>query len=86
MIPVDFLEMLRCPQSGQPLGLAGTDVLKLLNDRISRGSPAGQGVCNLAGMAVEQPMEEALLRGDRLLLYPIRDGIPVLLADEAIRL
>ena len=86
MIPADLLDLLRCPQSGQTLALAGADILAPLNERISRSSQAGQGVCNLAGVAVEQPITEALLRRDRLLIYPVRDGIPVLLAEEAISL
>ncbi len=86
MIPADLLELLCCPQSGQPLGLAGQDVLAPLNERISRASETGQGVCNLAGVLVGQPLTEALLRLDQLMIYPVRDGIPVLLAEEAIRL
>ncbi len=86
MIPADFLEMLRCPQSGQGLAWAGPEVLTPLNDRISQNPRGPSGVCNLAGAAVEAPLTEALLRLDRRMLYPIRDGIPVLLAEEAISL
>ncbi len=86
MIPTDFLELLRCPQSGQPLGLAGPDVLASLNERISRKLQAGQGEDGFAGVAVGQPFTEALLTHDQLLLYPIRDGIPILLVEAAIRL
>ena len=85
MIPADLLELLRCPQSGQALVVAEPAMLARLNERISR-RPPGPGVCNLAGVPVEHTLTEALLRVDRLLLYPIRDGIPVLLADEAISL
>ena len=34
--------------------------------------------------ARETPLEAALLREDAKLVYPIRNGIPVLLHDEAI--
>lgn len=32
------------------------------------------------------PLDAALLREDGLVAYPIRDGIPLLVPDEAIRL
>ena len=77
MLPADLLEMLRCPQTGQPLALAGPEVLGPLNERLARSR---------RGPGTEPPLTAALLRLDRLLLYPIRDGIPVLLAEEAIPL
>lgn len=74
MIPADFLEMLRCPQSGQGLAWADAELLQRVNARTeAKATTAG-------------PLTEALVRLDRLVLYPVRDGIPVLLAEEAIPL
>lgn len=83
MIPADFLELLRCPQSGQPLAMAGEDVLTTLNHRITQ---APGTVCNQGGAVVGQPLTEALLRADRTLVYPLRDNIPLLLVEEGILL
>ena len=40
----------------------------------------------MGGAAVERTLEAGLVREDGLIVYPIRDGIPVLLIDEGIRL
>ena len=86
MIPADFLDLLRCPASGQTVAMADAEVLARLNERIARTSSSETPVRNGAGVAIEQTLTEALLRLDRRVLYPIRDGIPVLLAEEAISL
>jgi uncharacterized protein YbaR (Trm112 family) len=41
---------------------------------------------NKGGEPVEAPLAGGLVREDNTLLYPIVDGIPVLLIDEAIPL
>jgi uncharacterized protein YbaR (Trm112 family) len=41
---------------------------------------------NLAGQSITQPVDGALVRKDKKLLYPIIDGIPVMLSDQAIPL
>jgi uncharacterized protein YbaR (Trm112 family) len=41
---------------------------------------------NRAGQAVEGPIQGGLIREDGRVLFPIVDGIPVMLIDEAIPL
>ena len=81
MIDQELLDILVCPETKQPVRLADQDLLKLLNAAIDAGDVADRG-----GNAVESKIEEGLVREDRLLLYPIRDDIPIMLIDEAIPL
>jgi uncharacterized protein YbaR (Trm112 family) len=81
MIDPKFLELLRCPETRQSLRAADADLLQQLNARISAG-----GVQNRGGQAVGRCCDGGLIRDDSRYLYPIWDGIPVLLVDEAIPL
>jgi uncharacterized protein YbaR (Trm112 family) len=57
-------------------------MLARVNARISAaGAPA---LANRGGEPVREPLAEGLVRLDRTLLYPVRDGIPILLVEEAI--
>lgn len=73
--------ILVCPLDRTPLSLADAQIVA----RINRAIAAGR-VTTRAGRLVDQPIGGGLVRADRTLLYPISDGIPVLLADEAIPL
>ncbi len=84
MISADLLALLRCPASHQPLSLADSAVLAALNARISHPSPDAEQLLNHGGERVGEPLAEGLVRLDRALLYPVRDGLPILLVDEAI--
>ena len=84
VFPADLLEVLRCPQTGQTLTFAPPELLAVVNGRITR--PAGGGVRNRAGAVVDEPMDGGLLPSDGSALYPVRNGIPVLLVDEAVPL
>ena len=48
--------------------------------------PATPEVLAQAAQKSELPLEEGLVREDGLMLYPIRNGIPLLLPEEGIAL
>jgi uncharacterized protein YbaR (Trm112 family) len=70
-----------CPVTHKGLSLARADLLKKVNGAISAGR-----VANREGETVSDPLREALVTDDGKLLYPVRDGIPVLLEGESIGL
>lgn len=81
MIDPELLDILVCPESGQTLSVADDRTLESLNTAIADGL-----VRTRARDRVRDPIQEALVREDGALLYPIRDDIPVMLVDEAIPL
>ena len=75
----DLLDILVCPESRQPVAMAAADVLARLNAAIDSGDTVNRG-----GDPVTEPVTDGLLREDGQVLYPIRDGIPIMLIDESI--
>ena len=61
--------------------MAEEGLLSTLNGAIAAGT-----VKNAGGEKVAETLAEALVTIDGKRVYPIREGIPVLLADEAILL
>ncbi|HEX5755134.1 MAG TPA: Trm112 family protein [Arenimonas sp.] len=74
-----LLDILCCPTSKQPLALLSRNELDALNRAIAAG-----GITRADGSAQSEAVAEGLITRDRRQVYRIEDGIPVLLADEAI--
>jgi len=74
-----LLDLLVSPDSRQPLSLLDSTGLEALNRAIAAG-----GVVKADGSAQAQPLREALVTRDRRQVFRVEDGIPVLLAEEAI--
>lgn len=79
MLDSQLLQILCCPQTRQPVHLLGDEELNRLNAKIAEGN-----VVNQAGQEVRTSLQAALCSEDGARVYPVVDGIPVMLADEAI--
>ena len=77
----ELLEILVCPETKQPIAVAGDDVIARINAEIDAGRLRNRG-----GETVSQRITEGLVREDGKILYPIDDGIPVMLVEESIEL
>lgn len=77
----DAVGMLQCPEEGTPLSLADAELVKRLNTAIRAGV-----LRNRTGSVVTDELDGALVRADAAVAYPIIDGIPVLISDDAIPL
>lgn len=80
-IEPDLLAILVCPETHRPLRPMDEEALAAVNRRIAAGE-----LTNRKGDALVQPLTEALVRDGDDLLYPVDDGIPVLLIEEAVPL
>jgi uncharacterized protein YbaR (Trm112 family) len=74
-----LLDILCCPITRRALKGMPADELERLNVAIGNGELRNQGSQTVTG-----PLAEALITLDGELVYPVRDGIPLLLADECI--
>jgi uncharacterized protein YbaR (Trm112 family) len=81
MMRPELLDIRVCPETMQELRFAEEGLLERVNKAISDGSLVNQG-----GDRVKDRMEEGLVREDGKVLYPVKDDIPIMLLDEAIRL
>lgn len=81
MIQPDILPILRCPVSGQSLTFADPDLVAEINAGI-----AGNRVRDRLDQKVNQQIEGGLIPTEGGWLYPIREGIPTLIGDNAIRI
>ena len=77
----ELLEILVCPETKQPVKLADAELLERLAREIESGKLRNRG-----GDKVPKPITEGLGREDGKVLYPVDDGIPVMLIEESIEL
>lgn len=80
-IPKNLLDILVCPITKQKLVFADVSIVNQLNKKIARGE-----LVNQAAKKVRESVEAILVRADGNIGYLVRDGIPILLEEEAVAL
>jgi len=81
MFDYQLLNILCCPETRGKLQMADSALLDSLNRAVSAGT-----LKNASGEKISETLTEVLVNDKGSLAYIVRDGIPVLLVDEAIRL
>ena len=76
-----LLGILHCPVTHKGLALAKPATLQTVNAAIKAGE-----LSNRDGEALVDPLEEALVTDDGKVMYPVADGIPVLLEGASINM
>ena len=80
-MPIDgkLLEILCCPTSKTALIRLSSPRLEKLNTAIRAGE-----VQTIRGEVLKQTLKEALITEDSKVIYPVIDGIPILLEEKGI--
>ena len=81
MVDASLVAILACPETHQPVHVADEATISKVNAAITAGTAK-----NRDGESVSEEIQSGLIREDGAYLYPVRDGIPVMLIGEAIGL
>ena len=81
MLDEKLLSLIQCPISKQTLRLSPPETIAELNERIVQGL-----VRDASDQLVESKLDQGLITEDGGRLYPVRGGIPTLIADSAIEI
>lgn len=81
MLDKDLLAILCCPETKEAVTVAESVLVDKLNAAVARGELKNKGK-----KPVSEKMDGGLIRADQKILYPIREGIPVMLIEEGIPL
>lgn len=76
-----LLSILCCPVTHKGLSVARPDLLERINAAIRAGK-----LLNRDGAELSESLEEALITDDGKIMYPVNDGIPVLIEGESVSL
>ncbi|MCK5861882.1 MAG: hypothetical protein KAH38_05320 [Candidatus Hydrogenedentes bacterium] len=81
MINAELLDILVCPENKTAVREIDSELLEKINAAIAAGTLKKKD-----GETITETIEGGLVREDNKYLYVIRDGIPVMLVDEAVAL
>ncbi len=74
-----LLDILVCPTTKVPVKLLAKDRLDILNSCINGGA-----ILRIGGETVQTVLTQALITTDGRTIYPIDDGIPIMLEEQGI--
>ena len=74
-----LLDLLVCPITKLPVSMVNQEMLKQLNDKISKGE-----ITSKDGKAVTESIDEALITSNKTTIYRVQDSIPIMLEDQGI--
>lgn len=75
----ELLDLLVCPENLSKLHIADAEALLAVNERIARGD-----ITRWDGARRMEAVAKLLVREDCKVAYEIKEGIPVMLIDEAL--
>jgi uncharacterized protein YbaR (Trm112 family) len=78
---MELLDILVCPRTKKKLILAPDDIINKINEKIKSGK-----CVDLSGEPVVDVVDEGLFQPQDKTFYIIRDGIPLLIYDNGIKI